>query len=336
MLSFTARRLLLGVLVTLGVLLITFTLTRVVPSDPASQWVGPRATPEQKQQARRELGFDRPLYVQFGVFLKHLAQGDLGKSLRSKRPVADEMKQFLPPTLELVLVAMGFALLIGLPLGVFSASHKNRWPDHLTRVISVSGIAMPTFWLAMMLQVVFFRWLRVLPLGGQLSPYYELFAPVPHVTGFLFVDCLVTGNLGALWDYVLHLVLPCVALGAGTLALLARMTRSAMLEILNEDYILAARSYGLGEGVVLWRYALKNSLGPTATVTALAVGYMLVNTFLVEAVFNWPGIGSYIASAVNSFDYPAIIGVTLFSAISYVILNLIADIVVALDPRVRR
>ncbi len=336
MLAFIIRRVALSILVVFGVLVITFLLTRVVPSDPVSQYVGPRATPEQRARAVEELGLDEPIYVQFGVYLSDLAHGDLGESLSSHQPVTKQMAEFLPPTLELVFVAIVFAMVIGVPMGVFSAQNKNRWPDHLARVISVGAISMPTFWLALMLQLVFFRWLHVLPLGGQLDAYYTLVDPVPRVTGFLFIDCIIAGNWGALWDYCVHLILPAISLGAGSLALLARMTRSSMLEILNEDYIIAARSYGLGEGVVLWKLALKNSLGPTATVTALTVGWLLVNTFLVEAIFNWPGIGNYIATAVTTLDYPAIIAVTLFSAVAYVILNMLADIVVALDPRVRQ
>lgn len=336
MVSFLVRRIALGLLVVFGVLVITFLLTRVVPSDPVSQWVGPRATAEQRAEARIELGLNKPVYVQFAVFLSDLAHLDLGRSLSTHQPVAKQIAECLPATLELVAVAMVFAFLIGVPMGVISAKYKDRWRDHTARVISVCAIAMPTFWLALMLQMVFYRWFGILPLGGQLSRYYQLFDPVHRVTGSVFVDAIVAGRWGALWDYSLHLVLPAVALGAGALANLARITRSAMLEILNEDYILAARSYGLSENVVLWQYGLKNALGPTATVTALIIGFLLVNTFLVEAIFNWPGIGSYIATAVTTLDYPAIIGVTLVSAIAYVILNMAADIVVALDPRVRQ
>ena len=336
MLAFIVRRLALGVLVVFGVLVITFVLTRVVPADPVSQWVGPRATPAQREEARRELGFDKPAYVQFGVYLASLTRGDLGESLVSHRSVAMEIKTYLPATTELIVVALIFAVVTGIPMGLFSAEHKNRWPDHVSRVVSVGAISMPTFWLALMLQLVFFRWLGWLPLGGRQSAYYSIIDTMPRVTGFLGIDCLLDGNLGAFWDYCQHLILPAVALGVGSLAVLARMTRSAMLEILNEDYILAARSYGLSEGVVLWKLALKNSLGPTATVTALTAGWLLVNSFLVEAVFFWPGIGNYLANAVTTLDYPAIIAVTLISALAYVVLNMVADMVIALDPRVRQ
>lgn len=335
MASFIVRRLAAGVLVIFGVVTITFFLMSVVPSDPASQWAGPRATEEQRAQAREELNLDKPLAVQFGIFLNKLGHFDLGESLANKRSVADQMKEFLPPTLELVAVAFILAALIGIPLGVFSAQKKDRLPDHLSRVIAVGAVAMPSFWLAMMLQLIFFRWLRILPLGGQLNSYYTLLEPIPRATGFLFIDTLLAGNVSAFFDYCRHIIMPAIALGAGTLATLARMTRSGMLEIANEDYILAARSYGLGEGIVMWKLGLKNSLGPTVTVSALQLGYILVNTFMIEAIFNWPGIGNYVSTAVTTLDYPAIIAVTLLSAVSYVVLNMIADILVALDPRVR-
>ena len=335
MLAFIVRRSLLGLLVIFGVLLVTFALTHILPSDPAGQWAGLRATPEQRAKAVKELGLDKPLYAQLGIFIKRLAQGDLGESLRSHRPVAKEIITSLPATLELVGGAILVALLVGVPLGMLSAKHKDRWQDHLARVVSVGSVSMPTFWLGMLLQLVFFRWLHLLPLNGQVSIYYQAVDPVPRTTGFLNLDCIIAGNWGALFDHVQHLILPTITLAGYSLAILTRMTRSTMLEILNEDYITAMRSYGVAERVVLWRFALKNTLGPMATVVALVLGGLIVSTFLVESVFNWAGIGSYVASAVASSDYPAIVGVTLVSAIAYVFLNLLADIVVALDPRVR-
>jgi len=333
---FVLRRVALGILVVFGVVTITFVIARVVPSDPASQWAGPRATPEQREQARKELGLDKPLIVQFGEFVEDLARLDLGESLANKRSVSSQISRFLPATLELVGAAILWATVVALPLGILSAKWKNRWPDHVARVISVGAISVPTFWLGLMLQLIFCRWLDLLPLGGQLSIQNSVIDPVPGVTGFLLIDTLLAGRPDAFVDYVEHLVLPALALGAGSLATISRMTRSAMLEILNEDYILAARSYGLPEGTVLWKLGLKNSLGPTVTVMALTLGWLLVNTFLVEAIFNWPGIGNYINSSVETLDYPSIMGVTLVSAIAYVILNLLADIVIAMDPRVRQ
>ncbi|MDI6868256.1 MAG: ABC transporter permease [Coprothermobacterota bacterium] len=335
MLKFILKRLALGVLVILGVVIVTFIMTRVVPSNPAAQWVGPRATPEQIQAAKRELGLDQPLYIQLGIYIKNLFTGNLGKSLKTHQPVIVELKNYLPATIELVLLSTVIAALIGLPLGVISAKKKDRWLDHFSRFFSVGAVSLPTFWVGLFLQLIFYRWLGVLPLGGELSTNIKLFYQVPHVTGFLLLDSLITGNMVIFKDALLHFILPGITVALYPIGLVARMTRSALLEILGEDYIRAARSYGLPESTVLWSYALKNSLGPTITVLTLSIGYTLTNTFLIEAIFSWPGIGSYIATSILSLDYPAIMGVTIFAALAYVVLNLIADIIIALDPRVR-
>lgn len=335
MTSFIVRRLALGILVLFGVVLITFVLTRVIPSDPAAQWVGPRATPEQIKAARIELGLDKPVYVQFWKYLQDLIRGNLGYSLRSHQPVVQELKAYLPATIELVLLSTIAATFIGLPLGVLSARRKDEWLDHLCRFFSVGAVSLPTFWVGLFLQLIFYRILGILPMGGQLSMEIKLLYDIPHITGFLLLDSLIAGNFVVFKDALVHMILPGITIATYPVGLVARMTRSALLEILNEDYIRAARSYGLQERTVLWSYALKNSLGPTATVVTLSIGYTLVNTFLVESIFSWPGIGNYVASAVISLDYPAIMGVTIFSACAYVVLNLVADLIIALDPRVR-
>ncbi|MEG6523688.1 ABC transporter permease [Desulfotomaculum sp. 1211_IL3151] len=333
--SFLLKRLGLGVLVLLGVITVTFFITRVIPSDPAAKWVGPRATPQQIEVARVELGLDQPLYVQFGKYVVDLSQGDFGKSLRSHQPVAEELKSYLPATIELVVLSTMIAVFLGIPLGVLSAKRKDQMVDHFSRIFSVGAVSLPTFWVGLFLQLLFYRYLGLLPLGDQLSMDIKLLYEIPNITGFLLFDSLITGNFVILQDVLIHMILPGITIALYPLGLVARMTRSALLEILNEDYISAARSYGLPERLVLWKYALKNSLGPTVTVVTLSIGYTLVNTFLIEAIFSWPGIGSYISSAVISLDYPAIMGVTIFSAVAYVILNLVADIIIAFDPRVR-
>lgn len=333
--KFILRRLFLGMIVLLGVVIITFFLTRVIPSDPAAKWVGPRAKPEQIAKARIELGLDKPLYVQFFKYLTDLVQGDLGHSLRTRRPIMLDLKENLPATIELVLISTIAAVFIGIPLGVISAKRKDQWLDHISRLFSVGVVSLPTFWVALILQLVFFRILGILPMGGQLSTEIKLTMEIPKITGFIIFDSLITGNFRVFFDALWHLIMPGISIGLYPIGLVARMTRSALLEILSNDYITAARSYGLKERTVLWSYALKNSVGTTSTVVALSIGYALVNTFLTESIFSWPGIGSYIATAVIGLDYPAIMGVTIFSAIAYVILNLIADIVIALDPRVR-
>lgn len=322
-------------MVLFGVILITFFLTRVIPSNPAAQWVGPRATQEQIQQATIELGLDKPIPVQFIKYLKDLLNGNLGYSLRSKQPVLNELKTYLPPTLELIFFSTILAVFIGIPLGVNAAKNKDKALDHFCRFFSIGAVSLPTFWVALFLQLIFYRWLDWLPLGGQLDTRIKMLYEIPKYTGFLFLDSLFSGNWIIIKDVFSHMILPAITIALYPIGLVARMTRSALLEILSEDYIKAARSYGLKERLVLWRYALKNSLGTTVTVLALSIGFTLVNTFLIEAIFSWPGIGSYIATAVVALDYPAIMGVTLFSAFSYILLNLTADIIIALDPRVR-
>lgn len=332
---FILRRFLFGFIVLLGVVLITFLLTRVIPSDPAAKWVGPRATAEQIAKATVDLGLDQPLYVQFWRYLTDILRGNLGYSLRTRQPITAELKANLPATLELVLISTMAAILVGIPLGVISAKRKGQIIDHFSRLFSVGVVSLPTFWIGLILQLVFFRILGIFPMGGQLSTEIKLMMDIPSITGFITIDSLITGNYKVFFDALWHLVLPGFTIAMYPIGLVARMTRSALLEILNEDYVTAARSYGLTEWNVVWSYALKNSIGPTSTVVALSIGYTLVNTFLTESIFAWPGIGSYIATAVIGLDYPAIMGVTIFSTVAYVFLNLIADIIVALDPRVR-
>ncbi|MCE5236651.1 MAG: ABC transporter permease [Clostridiaceae bacterium] len=335
MLKFLIKRLMLGIVVMLGVVTITFVLVHILPSDPAAKWAGARATPEQIAQAKIELGLDKPLAEQYIKYLGDLLHFDFGKSLRTHQPVKNELANYLPATLELVFCSTILAILIGLPMGILSAKNKDKLGDHISRFISIGAVSLPTFWIGIFAQLIFYSWLSALPIGGQLSQETKIFYNIPDITGFLIFDSVITGNWVIAGDALKHILLPCVTISLYPIGLVARMTRSAMLEILNEDYITAERSYGLNERKIHWRYALKNSLGSTATVVTLSIGYTLVNTFLVEAIFDWPGIGTYISTAVTTLDYPAVMGVTLFSACSYVVLNLIADIIIAVDPRIR-
>lgn len=333
--AFIIKRILFGFVVLFMVILMTFIITRVVPSDPAQKWAGARATEEQLEVARLELGLDKPIVEQFFMYISSTMQGDLGKSLRSKQPVLDEIKTFLPATLELVLISTIAAIFIGIPLGALSAVKKDKWLDHFSRFFSVSVVSFPTFVIAIFFQLIFYRWLSLLPLGGRVSFEYSILGELPHYTGFLLIDSLISLDWPLFKDALLHMLLPGITIALYPIGLVARMTRSALLEILNEDYIYAAKSYGLPSRLIIWKYALKNSLGPTITVVTLSIGFSLVNTFLIEAIYSWPGIGSYIAISVTSLDYPAIMGVTIVSTIAYVFLNLIADVVIAMDPRIR-
>lgn len=334
--AFIVRRALLGLVVILGLTVVTFFIARVVPSDPAARWVGPRATLEQIARARVQLGLDKPIYVQYVRYMADLVRGDWGTSIVTHQPVLRDIATYLPASLELTIAGMLLAIVIGIPLGVLSAVHKDRAIDHLSRTFSIGAVSLPTFWVAMVFQLVFFGYLHLLPLSGQLDMAVKLGYPVPHLTGLYTLDSLLTGNWVVFWNALAHLVLPAATLATYPVGLITRMTRSSMLEVLSEDYIRVARAYGLSEKRIVYFYALKNAVGPTVTVVALTFAYSLAGTFLIEAVFNWPGLGHYAADAVLAADYPAIMGVTIIVAFFYVILNLIVDILHAvLDPRVQ-
>ena len=335
MTKYIIKRLLASVLVLWGVVTLVFFVSRVLPSNPATKWAGTRATQEQLAAAAEELGLNDPLPVQYVNYLKDLLQGNLGTNYSTKQPVTAELAQYVPATLELVLLAFVLAIIIGIPLGIYSAKKKDRLLDHGVRFFSIGAISLPTFWVALFLQLIFYKTLQLLPIGGQLSATATIFETKPHVTGLLLLDCLLTGKMNMFMDALRHIILPCVTVALYPIGLVARMTRSALVEILGEDYITAGRSYGISEFKMLWGYALKNSLGATATDVALSMGYTLTNTFLVESIFSWPGIGSYISGAVTTLNFPAIMGVTIFGACCYILLNLVADVIVALDPRVR-
>ena len=335
MLKYIFKRILSSILVLLGVVTITFFIARVIPSNPEVKWAGQRATAEQLEAARIELGLDRSLPEQYLIYLRDLIHGNMGKSLRTHQPVASELQRFIPATLELVLLAFLLAIIIGIPLGIYSAKKKDRLLDHISRFFSIGAVSLPTFWVALFFQLIFYKTLSLLPIGGRLSVEATIFETVPNITGLLLLDCLLTGKFSLMDDAFRHIILPCVTISLYPIGLVARMTRSALLEILGEDYIIAGHSYGLSDTKMLWKYALKNSLGTTATDVALSMGYTLTDTFLVEAIVSWPGIGSYISGAVTTLDYPAIIGVTLFGACCYIVLNLLADIIIASDPRIR-
>lgn len=326
----------LSLLVIFGVSMLTFLLTWVVPSNPAARWVGPHAKPEQIARARVELGLDKPVYVRYYKYITNFIQGDWGVSIRTHQPVLKDIATYLPASLELIIFGMFIAFIIGIPLGIISASRDGTIVDHLSRTFSIAGVALPTFWLGMILQLIFFKHLRLFPLGGRLDTLTMVTHPIKQLTGFYLIDSLITGNFAAFKSAIMHLILPAITLSAYPLGLAVRMTRATMLEVLNEDYIRTGRAYGLGEEKILYKYALRNAIGPVLTVLALSFAYSLAGTFLIESVFSWPGLGNYAAKAIISVDYPAIMGVTLLIALSYVILNLIVDVILAfLDPRIR-
>ena len=290
MLNFLVRRFSLLVLVLLGVSLLTFVISHVVPSDPARQAAGPHASTEQVQLLRTKLGLDKPLPQQYLIFMQGLLKGDLGYSLYSKRDVREDIKAYFPATIELTLAAMLICILVGIPLGILSAVRKDSWIDHLIRAVSISGVGLPIFWLALLFQLFFYRWLNILPSGGRIDP---TLAHPASITGLYVLDSLLSGNWAALRSSLFYLIMPAITLAFASLAWVARVTRISMLETLGEDYIRTARGKGLAEGKMLYFHALPNALIPTITLIGLQIGSLLSGAFLVEIIFSWPGIGFY-------------------------------------------
>ena len=333
---FIAKRLLAAGAVMLTITCLTFVLARVVPSNPAVVYAGPKATSETLDQIRTQLGLDDPLPVQFIDFLGRVITGDFGNSLATKQPVLPDLVSRLPATLELIAAAMFIGTVLGIALGVLAARRQSGMLDGAIRFLSIGGVSMPAFWLGLLLQVVFVGRLGILPATGQFSTTMAYSNPVDPITHFALIDCVLTGNWAALQDGLAHLILPAVTLAAYPLGLIARMTRASMLEALDQDYTLTARAYGLSPRSIVWKLTLKNALSSPLTVIGLSIAYMLTGTFFVEVVFNWPGIGQYATQAMLAVDYPVIMAVTLLGAAGYLISNLVVDLLQAeIDPRTR-
>jgi ABC-type dipeptide/oligopeptide/nickel transport system permease component len=334
-LEFIIRRITGAIFVLIGVSIITFALARVVPSNAAALYIGPRARPEEIARVEEELGLNDPLPVQYAVYMRDVIKGDLGTSIGSKRPVTQELTERLPATLELLFAGMFLAIALGIPLGVISASHQGKGSDVLVRFVSIIGVSVPAFALGLMLQFLFFRSLDWLPLSGRIDSDMRFVSPVELITGFYLIDTAVTQNWMAFKDSFWHLILPAITLAAYPMALIARMTRSTMLEVLTQDYIRTAKAYGVKDRFIIYAYALKNAIGPTLTVIGLTFAFAITGTFFVEIIFNWPGLGLFTVRSLLNLDYPAIMGITLFGAVMYVIINLVVDLLQAwVDPRI--
>ncbi|MEN6410752.1 MAG: ABC transporter permease [Anaerolineaceae bacterium] len=333
MLHQITRRLLLSILVLVGVSLLVFFLSHIVPGDPARLAAGPQARMEQVENLRREYGLDKPLPEQYVIYMRNLLQGDLGKSLQSRRPVLDDLKDYFPATFELTFLATILAVVGGVVFGIISAIYKNKWIDNLLRVFSLTGVSMPVFWLGIVLVLIFYRQLDILPFGNRLDA--SLTTP-QQITGLYLLDSLMTGNLPAFWSAFKHLILPSITLAYSSLGVISRMSRASLLEVMQEDYIRTARAKGTRERWVLSRHALKNSLIPVLTVIGLQFGSLLGGAFLVEVIFSWPGLGTYAMKAIMFLDYNAIIGVTLLTAVAFMLTNMLVDILyMVVDPRMR-
>jgi peptide/nickel transport system permease protein len=332
---YISRRFVQSVLVLILVSVGTFALAHAVPGDPIETVLGERAAgdPEVRAAAERHYGFDQPLHLQYVYFMRNLAHGDLGESISTRRPVMDDLRQFVPGTIELAISAMMFAIVIGVPLGILAAINQDRWPDHVARFIALIGTSIPVFWLGLLALYLFFYRLQWLPGPGRLDTGMRI---PERITGMVTVDAALRGQWDIFQSSVAHLILPSIVLGSFALGIIARMLRSSLLAALGDDYVRTARAKGLSEKKVVAGHAMRNALIPTITVLGLTFAGLLAGAVLTETIFSWPGIGRYSVQAALKLDYPALLGVTLFVASVYVFVNLLVDIVYGiLDPRIR-
>ena len=334
MLRIIAKRLLSALPNLVGVVVITFLLTRAIPGDPAAYFAGAAATQDAVEQVRKELGLDRPLIEQFFRYVSSLAKGDLGLSLTTGQPVLNELLARLPASLEMVLLALLLACAIAIPLGVAAATRPGSWVDQLARLITTAGVSLPTFFTGLLLSYVFYFLLGWAPSPlGRLDP---MFSPPATITGLYLVDAALMGDASLWWASFKQLVLPVATMTIFVLAPIARMTRASMLSVLSSDFVRTARASGLSATTVLVRYALRNALLPVVTTLGMVFGFMIGSSVVIEKVFGWPGVGSYAIDALTASDYAPVQGFVLTMGILFVLLNLLIDVLyVVIDPRVK-
>jgi len=331
--QYIIRRLFLFIPVLLGVTVLTFSISHVVPANPVLVALGPHATPDTVKALREKWGLDKPIYTQYLIYLKGLLKGDLGTSLHTNRPVARDLKAYFPATFELTTASMVFCLVLGIPLGIIAAVKRDRLIDHVTRVFSLIGVSMPVCWLALLALLLFYFKLGLLPGSGRLSP---LTVPPSHITGLYVLDSLLTGNWATLKESITHLILPASCLGFAIIGVISRMTRSSMLNVLDEDYIKTAKAKGLRENKVIYQHALRNAILPVITISGVLYGQLLAGAVLTETIFSWPGMGLYTVTSIMHLDFQPIMGFTIVVAFVYVVINLVVDILYVLfDPRIR-
>jgi len=330
--NYILKRIFLMAIVMLGVATIVFFITHIIPADPVGAILGGNAPIELVDEMRHQLGLDKSITLQFIDYIRGIIHADFGVSLISKRPVLKDIIDYFPATIELAFASMVFAIVVGVILGIYSAIYRNKSIDHFSRVFSILGVSMPTFWLGLLLLLLFYYRLGWLPGGGR----NNLFIFCPHITGFLLLDSIIAGDWVAFWDALRHIILPAFILGYAAAASISRIMRASMLDILRQDFIRTAKSKGLSKRLVIYRHALKNALIPVVTVIGLSFGGLLSGAVLTETIFSWPGLGRYIVNALLVLDYPAVTGGTLFIAFVYSLANLVVDISYAvLDPRMR-
>ena len=332
MFKFIVKRILMLIPVLIGVSIIVFLIMRVFSPDPAPIVLGQHATIEAANEWREANGLNDPIYIQYFNFIKGVLSGDLGTSYYTKTPVIEEIISRFPATIELAIAAIIFASLIGILLGILAAVKKNTIVDHAGMVIALVGVSMPIFWLGILMIILFAGVLHILPSGGRIDPLLQPFGG----SGFYIIDTLLLGDTEALVDALRHIILPALALGMYSMAIIARMTRSSMLETLNQDYIRTARAKGISERKVVSHHALRNAMIPVSTVIGLQLGSLLGGAVLTETVFSWPGIGNYTVQCILKSDFPVVQGVVMLIACTFVLINLIVDIVYAfIDPRIK-
>lgn len=336
MLKYVLKRIALLIPTLIGVATLVFAMVALSPGDPARVMLGERANKEQLEKLRSELGLDRPLIEQYGIYMKNMAQFDFGESIKTGRKVSEEIKELYPATIELAFFAMLFATTLGIIIGVLSATRRNTWIDYTSMVGALFGVSMPVFWLALVLMMIFSVGLNWLPTGGRINIRYYFEA----ITNFYILDTFIywirDGDPKFLISSLKHIVLPALALGTIPLAIIARVTRSSMLEVLKQDYVKTARSAGIKENRVVYRYALKNALLPVVTIIGLQFGLLLSGAILTETIFAWPGIGKWIYKAIEARDYPAVQGGVIVIATSFVLINLVVDILYSIvNPKIR-
>jgi peptide/nickel transport system permease protein len=333
MLKYIVKRLILFVIVIFGVVTVTFFLSHVIPSDPVGAILGENAPQELVEKIERQLGLDLPLGQQYTRYIKGLINWNFGISLRTQKQVSEDMRVYFPATIELALFALFIAIIFGISIGIISAVKRNLLPDNISRVFSLVGISMPAFWLGLLFILILYYHLGLIPAGGRLSPHIS---PPPMVSGLYLLDSLIAGQFKTFWDALYHLLGPALVLGWIQTAYICRVTRSSMLEVLNEEYIRTARVKGLKEKIVIFKHAFRNASIPILTMIGISFGYLLEGSVLTETVFGYPGLGRYAVNSFLSLDLNAVIGSVTLIAICYALSNLIVDLLyAALDPRIK-
>ncbi|TKI56269.1 ABC transporter permease [Brevibacillus antibioticus] len=332
LLAYSIRRILMLIPVLVGMSIIVFSIIRAIPGDPALTILGEKATPQALADIREALGLNNPWYIQYFDYMKDVLSGNLGESLQTNAPISDEIMPYLAATTELTIVSMLIAVFIGVNAGILSAWKQNSWFDYCAMLIALVGVSIPIFWLGLMEQWVFAQELKWLPSVGR----DDSRNPVEAITHFYILDTMVAGRWDQLWEVIKHLILPGIALGTIPMAIIARITRSSMLEVMRADYVRTARAKGLAQFWVVYKHALKNAMIPVLTVIGLQTGLLLGGAVLTETIFGWPGVGRYIVTAIGNRDYPVIQSGILVIATIFVLINLLVDLLYAyIDPRIK-